>query len=828
MAREFFPGSLVQRPNGDPAPGQAFTLWTDSTSGTNITSSVKAADGIATYTPITNGDGLIEALTGPDGYHDPIFVDTGVGQRFMLLSNTAFVGKIDKTVRYSSVAALLAATETAKGVGSLWEAEAFTYKEAASGASDQHLTTAGGVKLYALPVNGIINLAQLGLSTSTTNITPLFTTAATIAYHIVVPRNASAWNQTTVVQIQDHWIDFEPGARININMTVQAWELTRCKLTNASFTSPYSSALTAGASTTHILGARRVFLGNDCIVENFYQEYAAGGLTITSGSNIDLKNIRIKNLRSEKGWAPGIYCGATAKNIRGKGIKIEDSDRGVEVEDGGSDIEFTNGELINIYPNGYTGQPVDYATYTFTIGAHGHAAGTPPRNVNFDNWRLTNCGNGIDFSTASDSDASPWGCSAKNVRIIGVATLAGQNDMISVGGRSNNIENVSLELGAGINSKMRARFLGSGAKNNKIKNLRAEAYALPLINADDGSSGCGAEDVVVSAAPTTGTGYLFDIDAPDFRLDNNKIYGVTGTSGYVNIDGTAHNAIVDGLVYTVATAETFTNVLIVTGPAKNAEITGLRGTNNATTPPQDIQLGNGVLYAKVHHNEVDRGAGISMIAHSGSVGCSITHNSTTSLSAIIRNDSPTGIAHSNITDYRDTSIVTGKFMTFPNRAVGTPSQLGNNTLRTIPVFVPETIVIDQVGAEITVAGNAGAVFRIGIFPSLRGLPGTAIVDQTIAADAVVANATMATLGASVRLNGGQWYHFGGVTQNAATTDPTLRTTQIPSDGFMILNPATTQTVPVGYSKAGVSGALGAYGTTVATTSIAARIWVRLA
>ena len=88
MARELYPGVLVQRPDGTPAPFTAFTLWTNYAAGSDITTSVKAPDGTSAYTPVTDSAGLLTPFTGPDGHRDPIFVDTGVGQRFMLLSST--------------------------------------------------------------------------------------------------------------------------------------------------------------------------------------------------------------------------------------------------------------------------------------------------------------------------------------------------------------------------------------------------------------------------------------------------------------------------------------------------------------------------------------------------------------------------------------------------------------------------------------------------------------------------------------------------------------------------------------------------------------------
>lgn len=51
----------------------------------------------------------------------------------------------------ATVAQLLASTAPARGMGSIWNAGGFRYQEAAPGATDHHLVTAGGVKLYILP-----------------------------------------------------------------------------------------------------------------------------------------------------------------------------------------------------------------------------------------------------------------------------------------------------------------------------------------------------------------------------------------------------------------------------------------------------------------------------------------------------------------------------------------------------------------------------------------------------------------------------------------------------------------------------------------------------
>ena len=54
---------------------------------------------------------------------------------------------------YDTPATLIAAEESARGEDAQWlTRDGHNYKEAASGATDHHLTTAGGVKLYVLPV----------------------------------------------------------------------------------------------------------------------------------------------------------------------------------------------------------------------------------------------------------------------------------------------------------------------------------------------------------------------------------------------------------------------------------------------------------------------------------------------------------------------------------------------------------------------------------------------------------------------------------------------------------------------------------------------------
>lgn len=69
----------------------------------------------------------------------------------------------DPTVRYKTVADMLASTRGPAGVGAQWQAAGFLYTEADPSATDHHLTTAGGVKLYVrLDDMGRMNASAFG------------------------------------------------------------------------------------------------------------------------------------------------------------------------------------------------------------------------------------------------------------------------------------------------------------------------------------------------------------------------------------------------------------------------------------------------------------------------------------------------------------------------------------------------------------------------------------------------------------------------------------------------------------------------------------------
>lgn len=72
-------------------------------------------------------------------------------------------GKGRDLIGEPTIAQMLASSASSRGEGAKWHAGGFRYTEAASGASDHDLTTAGGVKLYVDPVaDGVWNIQAFG------------------------------------------------------------------------------------------------------------------------------------------------------------------------------------------------------------------------------------------------------------------------------------------------------------------------------------------------------------------------------------------------------------------------------------------------------------------------------------------------------------------------------------------------------------------------------------------------------------------------------------------------------------------------------------------
>ncbi len=100
----------------------------------------------------------------------------------------------------------------------------------------------------------------------------------------------------------------------------------------------------------------------------------------------------------------------------------------------------------------------------------------------------------------------------------------------------------------------------------------------------------------------------------------------------------------------------------------------------------------------------------------------------------------------------------------------TATSIGNNVMRAGPAVVPYPASIDRLAVEVTAAGEAGSVLRLGVYADAGAKPGALLIDAGTVPGDVVATAELTV---AVTLPAGIVW-FATVTQNAPTTQPQLR------------------------------------------------------
>lgn len=161
-------------------------------------------------------------------------------------------------------------------------------------------------------------------------------------------------------------------------------------------------------------------------------------------------------------------------------------------------------------------------------------------------------------------------------------------------------------------------------------------------------------------------------------------------------------------------------------------------------------------------------------------------------------------------------------------AVSTSSTQGVGSLKLMPWIVPNACTLSRMGAEVTSAGEAGSLVRLGLYADNgAGLPGLLVLDAgTIAGD----SNTVQEISITAPLQPGL-YWAAAVVQNVSVTQPTMRICNSPAN---IQNIYTGTSIPssslgVGcLTKSGVTGALPGSITSPATGGAGARTFVKIA
>lgn len=162
-------------------------------------------------------------------------------------------------------------------------------------------------------------------------------------------------------------------------------------------------------------------------------------------------------------------------------------------------------------------------------------------------------------------------------------------------------------------------------------------------------------------------------------------------------------------------------------------------------------------------------------------------------------------------------------------ASGTSAALNNGNLKLAPWLLPRTLKLDRMGSDVATIGDAGSLFRIGLYADNgNAYPGALILDAgTILGD----SATVQDITVALTLAPGL-YWIGGAVQAVTVTQPTMRTA---SNWTPPVPMGTGTSLPTagqnaaGYNQTAVTGALPAnFTATPVSSGNVARVHVRAA
>jgi hypothetical protein len=115
MTRHLFDGGelVIDSSTGETANNAPFTVWTDRVGGTDVTSDMRAPDGVTAATVTSDSDGEIPYLRGPDDMM-VLFRDMGTDTRTPWYSSEAFADVLNN---FGALQAAVALLEASGGTG---------------------------------------------------------------------------------------------------------------------------------------------------------------------------------------------------------------------------------------------------------------------------------------------------------------------------------------------------------------------------------------------------------------------------------------------------------------------------------------------------------------------------------------------------------------------------------------------------------------------------------------------------------------------------------------------------------------------------------------
>lgn len=316
-----------------------------------------------------------------------------------------------------------------------------------------------------------------------------------------------------------------------------------------------SSAITD--STNFSDYQRAVKVNSDVRIGAVWVSDLAGGIDIYQSENVHIGFLHGRNIRSRLGQA-AVWHPKQSTNCWVGHLDAKDCDRAAEPEWSVLNSGVLSFRLESIYPNGYSGQPGGYATYSFVLSVHSHPTEGRCAGIFYGDGLVKDCLSAINVAasyivgTPAPESAYPADVRFGHVTIESPRAGRIPVELVGIGVRMASLRFTGT-AGAGLTQMIQLGYanVDNLARSQVIESLIAEdaSFTGRMLRVD--AQGCALRDFDIGAQAGTSALTLFHVADRGHRFHFNRgnvrgakshaaLYDASGSPANVRREHTAY------------------------------------------------------------------------------------------------------------------------------------------------------------------------------------------------------------------------------------------------------------------------------------------------
>jgi hypothetical protein len=211
---------------------------------------------------------------------------------------------------------------------------------------------------------------------------------------------------------------------------------------------------------------QEIQLSDNSVIRNISIQNLGYGIETGGTKNVTIENVKCNGLHSKNDWAACVHASKGTNNLKIHNLSVTNSNRGVEVEEGASNVLVENAYFENIHNFAGTGHE------SWSLDAHTHSGKAVPSNVLFRNIVMKNSYSHTTVLAYANSPPSNYSYAElpRNITFHNI-TLISPISPWHINGQDVLLENISI-----INSTNTIFIVYNQSKDIVLANITAEPF----------------------------------------------------------------------------------------------------------------------------------------------------------------------------------------------------------------------------------------------------------------------------------------------------------------------------------------------------------------